>query len=384
MVRLVTRLFSPYQIRELHLKNRIVVSPMTQFSCVDGVPGDWHLVHLGRFALGGAGLVFVEQAAVQEIGRVTYGCLGLWNSQQIAPLARLAQFIQENGAAAALQLGHAGRKASRDYPWFGYGPLATSDRPGREREWQAVGPTDAPVGEGWPLPTRLTAEDIEQVIEAYAKAARRANEAGFDALGIHAAHGYLIHSFLSPLANTREDAYGGDMDGRMRLALEVASAVRSQWPGHKPLFYRLSTVDGEPGGWDVSDSIVLSKALHERGVDVIDCSSGGISVPATANMTPRSMMVSQIAYAEQVRPAIQPIGLSTMAVGQITDPNQAETILRREKADLIAVGREMLFNPNWALHTALAMDVDPDYAFWPKQYGSWLERRELLDLDERS
>ena len=176
----------------------------------------------------------------------------------------MAEFIKENGAAAALQLGHAGRKASRDYPWFGYGPLATSDRPGREREWQSVGPTDAPVGEGWPVPTRLTVADIELVVEAYAKAAKRADDAGFDAIGIHAAHGYLIHSFLSPLANTREDAYGGDMDGRMRLALEVASAVRSQWPGHKPLFYRLSTVDGEPGGC-CRQYYSLESAARKRG-----------------------------------------------------------------------------------------------------------------------
>ena len=377
-------LFSEYQLRGLELPNRVVVSPMTQFSCNGGVPDDWHLVHLGRFAFGGAGLVFVEQAAVQEHGRVTHGCLGLWGDHQLEPLARLARFVKQYGNAVGLQLGHAGRKASRDYPWFGYGPLATSTRAGREPEWQAVGPTDSPVGVGWPAPTALTFEDLRIVVDDYGRAARRAHQAGFDALGIHAAHGYLIHSFLSPLGNTRTDEYGGGFEGRIRLALEVATAVRDYWPSTKPLFYRLSVVDGEDGGWSVADSVALAKRLYECGVDVIDCSSGGITVPATANMTPRSMTVSQIQYAAEVCPAIEPLGMTTMAVGQITEAVQAEKIIESGKANLVAIGREMLFNPNWALHAAVELGVDPEYGQWPKQYGSWLQRRVLLDLDQRS
>ncbi len=364
-----SRLFSPVRLRALELRNRVAVSPMCQYSSTDGLANDWHLVHLGRFALGGAGLVIVEQTAVDPVGRVTQACLGLWSDRQIAPLARVAAFLKSNGAAAGLQLGHAGRKGSRALPWLGYAPLI----PGRSADaWQLVGPTDSPCGEGWPAPLSLSLIEIGRVVESFRAAAGRAALAGFDLLEIHAAHGYLLHSFLSPLSNTREDAYGGDRDGRMRLLLEVVAAVREVWPGDRPLSVRLSTVDGIEGGWSLDDSIALVRHLQGRGVDLVDCSSGGVLAAARDTLRPPSQG-SQVTYAAAVR---QATGAATVAVGMITEADQAEAIVASGQADVVAIGREMLFNPNWPLHAAQQLGVDLDFRGWPAPVGVWLRGRE--------
>ncbi|MDA0703826.1 MAG: NADH:flavin oxidoreductase/NADH oxidase [Proteobacteria bacterium] len=367
-------LFSPIRFRDTVLRNRIVVSPMCQYSAVDGVANDWHLVHLGRLALGGAGLVFTEQTAVTPEGRITHGDLGLWSDSQIAPLKRITAFIEDQGAVPGIQLGHAGRKGSRGLPWHDYQPLRPGDPDGEP--WRTVGPTDEPAGDGWPAPSALSVHEIQEIVIAYGRAAARAAHAGYRAIEVHGAHGYLVHAFLSPISNTRSDLYGGDRAGRMRLALEIAETVRANWPSANPFLYRLSIVDahGEAGikGWNVEDSCVLARELAARGVDAIDCSSGGVAVAARSTMRPPSFG-SQVRYAEAVR---RETGIPTVGLGLIRDPHDAEAILRAGNADLIAVAREMLADPNWALHAARALGADPDFALWPRQYGPWLAKRE--------
>jgi len=364
-------LFTPIALRGVALPNRVVISPMCQYSAIDGVANDWHLVHLGKFATGGAGAVIVEATAVEERGRITHGDMGLWHDGQIAPLKRIAEFIKANGAVAGIQIAHSGRKGSMQRPWFGNAVLNQADFDRGDKPWQMVGPSALPVAEGWPVPHALSVAEIASLIERWADTARRALACGFDLLEIHSAHGYLLHSFLSPLSNRRDDAYGGDRRGRTRLALEVTEAVRAVWPEDKPLFYRISSTDGVDGGWTLDDTIALAKELKPRGVDVIDCSSGGISGPATAAGV-RRQPGFQVPFAERIR---RESGLMTQAVGLITHPRQAEAILRSGQADLIAIGREALYQPNWPLHAAAMLGADPRFEDWPVQYGWWLVRR---------
>ena len=368
-------LFEPVELREVRAKNRIVVPPMCQYSAVEGMVNDWHFVHLGKFAQGGAGIVFVEATAVEARGRITHGDVGLWSDAHIAGLARIAAFVRAQGAVPAIQLAHAGRKASMARPWYGNGPLTSEDIARGEAGWTIVGPTDAPLAEGWRAPLPATEADLAAVRDAFVSATRRAHTAGFDIVELHGAHGYLLHSFLSPISNRRSDRYGGSLENRMRFPLEVARAMRAAWPAQKPLFLRCSSIDDAEGGWSLDDTVVFARELAKAGVDVIDCSSGGISGSATAATRTllRRVPGFQLPFAERVR---RESGLKTMAVGLILTPRQAEDALRAGRADLIAVGREALFNPNWPLHAALELGGDAEFASWPRQYGWWLTRRE--------
>jgi 2,4-dienoyl-CoA reductase-like NADH-dependent reductase (Old Yellow Enzyme family) len=292
------------------------------------------------------------------------------------------RFLKTQGSVPAIQLAHAGRKASMQRPWFGNGPLGEADRRRGETPWTIYGPTATPMAEGWLEPVAMTKADIQATVDKFAAAAQRARHAGFEIVEIHGAHGYLIQSFLSPASNTRTDPYGGSLGGRMRLALEVAEAVRAAWPHDKPLFFRISSVDGFAGGWTIEESVALARALKDRGVDVIDCSSGGNSPKgATAAGGPRGPGF-QVPYAAQVR---REAGVMTQAVGLILDGPQAEAILQAGHADLVAIGREALADPFWPLHQAQAMGLDPGFALWPQQYGWWLTRRaESLRLYEEA
>jgi 2,4-dienoyl-CoA reductase-like NADH-dependent reductase (Old Yellow Enzyme family) len=370
-------LFEKIRLRDVEARNRIVVSPMCQYSAVDGMVTDWHLVHLGKFAQGGAGIVFVEATAVEKRGRITHGDTGIWDDGHIAGLRRISSFIKEQKAVPAIQLAHAGRKASMARPWFGNGPLTEADSERGDKAWSTVAPTETPIGEGWIAPRAFKKGDFEVVLNAFRQAARRAHAAGFDILEVHAAHGYLLHTFLSPLSNTRTDEYGGSLENRMRFPLEVVKAVRETWPAGKPLFLRCSSIDDVEGGWSIEDSVLLSKKLKQAGVDVIDCSSGGIlgsATAATKTLVPR-VPGFQLPFSEQIR---REAGLKTMAVGLILGGTQAEEALQGGRADLIAVGRDALYDPNWALHAARELGVDAEYAMWPEQYGWWLTRRESV------
>jgi 2,4-dienoyl-CoA reductase-like NADH-dependent reductase (Old Yellow Enzyme family) len=372
-------LFEPLPLRDVTARNRIVVSPMCQYSAVDGHVTDWHLVHLGKFAQGGAGIVFMEATAVEKRGRITHGDTGIWDDEHIKGLRRIAEFVKGQGAVPAIQLAHAGRKASMARPWFGNGPLTQADLDRGDKPWGTVAPTETPIDASWITPRAFRQGDFEVVLNAFRQAARRAHAAGFEIVEVHAAHGYLLHSFLSPLSNTRTDAYGGSLENRMRFPLEVVEAVREAWPAGKPLFVRCSSIDDVEGGWSLEDTLGFSRQLKEIGVDVVDCSSGGILGSATAatKTTLKREPGFQLPFAEAVRKST---GLKTMAVGLILSGRQAEDALQAGQADLIAVGRDALYDPNWPLHAARELGADPEYALWPQQYGWWLTRRQgLLD-----
>lgn len=363
-------LFTPFTLRGVTLPNRVVISPMVQYRAKDGLANDFHMVHLGKFALGRAGTVFTEATAVEPRGRVTHGDLGLWNHAQAEALKPIVRNLHREGSIAAIQLAHAGRKGSMQRAQDGNGPLTPADRARGLEPWTVVGPTAEPVGAGWLVPHQLGTDEIAGLVRDFADAARRADAAGFDIAEIHGAHGYLIASFLSPVSNSRNDAYGGDRGGRMRFAMEVTRAVRAVWPENKPLFFRVSAVDGTDVGWGMDDTIVLAIALRELGVDLVDCSSGGLTGSATAAGVKRRPGF-QVPFASEVRRA----GIPSMAVGLILDGPQAEAILRDGDADLIAIGREALYDPFWALHAAEALGCDPGFAAWPEEYGWWLEKR---------
>ncbi len=364
-------LFEPLYIRNLKLRNRTVVSPMCQYTAVDGVMNNWHHCHLTAFGRGGFGLVIFEATAVESIGRITHGCTGLWNDEQLNSMIPIVKSVKDSGAATCLQLAHAGRKASCQRPWEGDAALTEAEFSKGELAWDIVGPSPIPFEEGWLIPHELTVSEIKEIIDSWVLAAKRAELAGFDALEIHSAHGYLSHSFLSPISNKRTDIYGGSRENRMRFTLDLAEAVRAVWPEGKPLFIRLSTVDGKEGGWDIDDSIALTRILSDIGVDVIDCSSGAIAA-AGKNTLPTPTPGYQVSFSSEIRNKAQ---ILTQAVGLITDPSQAETILRSGQADLVALAREALYNPFWPLHAAQALNADIDFQIWPHQYGHWLELR---------
>lgn len=372
------QLFTPIALRGITAKNRIVISPMCQYSAEDGVANDWHLVHLGKFAQGGAGIVMTEATAVNAEGRITHGDLGLWNDGQIAPLKRITDFLRANGSVPAIQLAHAGRKASMQRPWYGNAALTAEDVARGDKPWTIVAPSAIPMDDGWLMPHELTEPELKQLREDFRLATLRAVEAKFDVLELHCAHGYLLHEFLSPLSNKRNDSYGGDRAGRMKFPLEIVETVRAAWPKERPLFVRISSVDGLDGGIDISDSVAFVNEAKARGADVIDCSSGGLMGSATAARIPRGYGF-QVPFAEQIRNETK---ATTMAVGLILHPQQAEDIVAEGKTDLVAVGREALFDPNWPLHAELALSDtkgeigDGTFDSWPKQYGWWLERRE--------
>ncbi len=362
-------LFQPYKIRSVELKNRIMIAPMGMFGAEDGIPTDFLIPHYGQYAIGGAGLVIVEATAVEERGRIGSGDLGLWKDEQIVGAKKIADTLRSLGSVPGIQLAHSGLKGSCSAPWEGYQPLVEADAERGEAPWTCVAPSVLPgistVSEA------LSLDEIEQILVSWEMAAERALKAGYEILEIHAAHGYLINQFLSPLTNHRTDEYGGGLYGRMRFALEIAERVRKVWPDDKPLFFRLSVIDGVTEGWSVEDSKILTEGLTQRGVDFIDCSSGGTAVLSRGQALPREPGF-QVFLAEEIKRSTR---AGTVAVGLITDAHQAEEILQRGQADLIAIAREALFNPYWPLHAAQKLGVDPDWALWPPAYGWWLERR---------
>jgi 2,4-dienoyl-CoA reductase-like NADH-dependent reductase (Old Yellow Enzyme family) len=347
-------LFSPLPLADITLPNRIVVSPMCEYSCEDGFATDWHFVHLGSRAIGGAGLIIAEACAVLPEGRITPNDLGLWKDEQIAPLARIVDFLHQHGSYAALQIAHAGRKASMNRPW-------ELDRlvPPAEGGWTNVmAPSAIPFAPHYATPQALDQAGIARVISAFREAAVRARKAGFDVVEIHAAHGYLLHEFLSPLSNHREEPYGGSFENRTRLLLEVVDAVRAVWPRELPLFVRISATDWAEGGWDLEQSVRLAHLLKQRGVDLVDVSSGGNIATAKIPVGPGY----QTAFAERIK---RETGLLTGTVGLITDPAQADHLIRSAQADVAILAREFLRDPYWPLHAAQALGYQ---ASWPAQY----------------
>ncbi len=369
----LVKLFTDCALRGLSLCNRIVISPMCQYSAHDGYLDAWHKIHLGRFVMGGAGLIFTEATAVQKSGRITHGCPGLWEDGQIAAHSEITSFARTHGAASAIQLAHAGRKGGMQRPWYGNSFLKEEDHVRGDNPWTPLGPSPIPVDDGWPVPHEMTVQDIQALKDDFVAAARRAERAGYDVVEIHGAHGYLIHSFLSPISNHRKDAYGGNLQNRIRLALEITDSVRAVWPDHLPLFFRVSAVDGSADGWQIEDTVYLAKALKSLGVDVIDCSSGGIAGSATTGNSGLRQPGFQVPFAALVR---ESASISTMTVGLITHAKQAESILQENQADLIAIGREALANPNWPWHARQALNEKCQYHRWPEQSGWWLERRQ--------
>ncbi|MGB6080464.1 MAG: NADH:flavin oxidoreductase/NADH oxidase [Xanthobacteraceae bacterium] len=364
-------LFSPLEIRGLRLRNRVVVAPMHQYSAVEGFANDWHLVNAGKFAQGGAGLVIMESTKVARNGAGTVGDVGLWDDQFIPPLARCAAFIKAHGARAGIQLGHSGRKARLSRPWEGGKPL-TGDEPGvfDWAGWELVAPSAVPHLERSPTPRALSYNEVRDLAVKWGEAAARADRAGFDVVEIHAAHGYLIHQFLSPLANVRTDEYGGSELNRARFAIEVAECVRAAWPADKPLFMRLSCEDD--AGFGPEESVRLSRLLKGKGVDVIDCSSGGTLARSPMDGERSKKYGYQVPYAEKIR---READIKTMAVGHIVHANQAEAILQGGRADLVALAREMLYNPNWPMDAAQKLGIDPDFKLVPPPYSYWLDKR---------
>ncbi len=348
-------LFRPLALRGVTVRNRIMLSPMCQYSAQDGLPDAWHFAHLAARAVGGAGIVCTEATHVEAGGRITKHCLGLWNDAQRDELARIAAFIAAQGTVPGIQLAHAGRKASVSRPWEGTRPLTRE-----EGAWEAIAPSPLPYTDGFPVPRAMGKDRIAAVIDAFRQAARRAREAGFKFLELHAAHGYLLHQFLSPLSNTRTDRYGGPLANRVRLLTDVVAAVRAEWPDTHPLAVRLSATDWVEGGWDLASSIALARMLRETGaVDLIDCSSGGLD--------PRQRIPThpgyQVPFAERIRREAQ---ITTAAVGMISTPEAAEEIIANGRADLVVLGRALLADPYWPLHAAKALKAER--VPWPVQY----------------
>jgi len=367
-------LFTPITLRDITFKNRVVIAPMATYSAVDGIAQDFHFAHWGRLVLGGAGCVFVEATAVTDQGRITNGDLGIWSAAHVPALKRIADFMRTQNVVPGIQLAHAGRKGSMQRPWFGNGALTSEDLARGEKKWDTVAPTAEPMAAGHIVPHALSIPELAALKQDWVDAAKRAISAGFDVLEIHNAHGYLMHQFLSPISNTRDDGYGGDLNGRMRFPLEVAEALRNLWPQFKPVFVRVSAVDGLDGGWSMDDTVVYAKELKARGIDVIDCSSGGLFGSATAARVKRTWGF-QVPYAERVR---REAGIKSMAVGLIVDPFVAEDILQKGQADLIAIAREALVNPCWPQMAEIALGRKAADAMddWPVQYGWWLKHRE--------
>jgi 2,4-dienoyl-CoA reductase-like NADH-dependent reductase (Old Yellow Enzyme family) len=369
-------LMTPIELRDLRVRNRITVSPMQQFKAEDGMPTDWHLVHLGQFAMGYAGIVFTEAMAVDPRGRISYGDMGIWSTEQAAALRRLTGFIRSMGAVPGIQISHAGRRGAISRPWEGKSPLTAADAARGEPPWELWAPSPRASRSTAQIPVAMTVAMIDEVQAAFGRAAALADAAGFEALELHGGHGYMIHSFLSPLANDRSDDYGGSRANRMRFALEVAQRVRAAWPVGKPLFFRLSAMDGVPGGWDMADTLALVPELMRCGVDVIDVSSGGLSGLSSNASEHARHPGYHVPMAMEIRGRT---GVVTQVVGLITEAEQAERLLAEGAADLVAVARGVLHDPFWAAHAAERLG-DRDFSAWPEPYAWWLrERRRHLE-----
>jgi 2,4-dienoyl-CoA reductase-like NADH-dependent reductase (Old Yellow Enzyme family) len=348
-----SKLFEPVQFRDLKIRNRVFVSPMCQYSSDDGLPTDWHMVHLGSRAVGGAGLVMVEATGVSREGRISPFDSGIWSDAHTTAFARITKFIKDHGAAPAVQLAHAGRKASTDAPWRG-GKLVAPDQGG----WEPVAPSAIAFSDQYAKPREMTDSDIDRTIFDFAAAAKRALAAGFEVVEVHGAHGYLLHEFLSPLSNQRTDSFGGSLENRMRFPLQVVSEVREVWPSHLPVFVRISATDWAEGGWDLPQSVAFAKACKAFGVDLIDCSSGGLTPSQKIPLGP----MYQTPFAEAIRRDVQ---IATGAVGLITTAAEAEEIVASGKADVVLLARAMLRDPYWPLHAAKELGADVK---WPEQY----------------
>jgi 2,4-dienoyl-CoA reductase-like NADH-dependent reductase (Old Yellow Enzyme family) len=365
-------LFTPIRLRSLVVRNRIVCSPMCQYVSDDGAPSEWQLVNFGRFAMSGTGIVFGEETAVEARGRKTHHCAGIYHDAHIPAYRRINDFISSLGSVPAIQLGHCGRRASEHGPLKNRASLTETDAREGLQPWQGLAPSAIPPRPGGPVPRAMDRDDIRENLAAWREAAQRSLDAGFEICEIHGAHGYLIHQFLSPLSNRRTDAYGGSLEGRMRFALEVVDTVRRVWPADRPLFFRTSAVEGAGGEWSIDDTLALARALKAHGVDVVDCSSGGITGEGPMPAIPR-VPGFQAGYAREVK---REVGIQTMAVGMITDPQHAEAILRAGDADLIALARELMDNPNWPLHAARVLGCEDPLALVHEREAQRLRLRE--------
>jgi 2,4-dienoyl-CoA reductase-like NADH-dependent reductase (Old Yellow Enzyme family) len=349
----MSKLFSSIKIRSIELKNRIVVSPMCQYSSMDGFPTDWHFIHLGSRAVGGAALVITEATAVSPEGRISPDDAGIWSDKQAESYKKITEFIKSQSSVPAIQLAHAGRKASTYAPWKGRGAVSE-----QEGGWQTIAPSQIPFADNYPLPKEMTKHDIQNVIDQFKSAAERSIKAGFELIELHFAHGYLVHEFLSPISNKRKDEYGGSLENRCRLAVEIARTVRNTIPEKMPLFVRISATDWVVDGWDISQSVKLAEWLKDTGIDLIDCSSGGNVAKAEIQLGSGY----QIPFSDEIRKKVE---ILTAGVGLITSPEQAENIIRTGQADLIVLAREMLRNPYWPLYAAEKLKTDIP---WPDQY----------------
>ncbi|HTD91283.1 MAG TPA: NADH:flavin oxidoreductase/NADH oxidase [Burkholderiales bacterium] len=374
-------LFTPMTLGNITLRNRVVVSPMCQYASEsNGGPNDYHLVHLGQFAMGGAGLVFCEETAVEDRGRKSYHCAGIYHDKHLAQYRRINDFIRQHGAVPAIQLGHGGRKGSGRPPWDGYRQLTPDDALHGEAPWQTISSSEIPTTAKDPAPHSLTLAEIREVIAHWREAALRAAEAGYDVVEIHAAHGYLIHQFLSPLVNQRNDGYGGDLKGRMRFCMEIIEAIRNVWPKEKPVFLRISAVDGSGDAWTLDDTVALALEAKARNIAVFTPSSGGIGGAGTGTLVPRRPGY-HVPFSTRVR---KDAAIKTIAVGLITEAQQAEQILQNGSADLIALAREFLWNPYWTVHAARELGVANYHDLLPRTYAWWLKRRDEIREVTRS
>ena len=362
-------LFRPFPLRDVTFPNRVVVTPMCQYCADDGHAAQWHLAHHGRFSLGGVGGALVEATAVTRDGRITHGCLGIYSDSHVERLSQIAGFYRAHGIPVGIQLAHAGRKGSAALPFEGAAPLTEYDP---SSAWEIIAPSAIPMTEGWPTPRAMTVDEIHRTIDAFVQAARRAIRAGFDFVEIHGAHGYLVNSFLSPISNRRDDEWGGpSMENRLRFPVRVAEALRSAIPASMPLLYRTSSVDGIDGGIEIEDTVILAKALKAAGVDLVDCSSGGIIGPSGRALTQPSPGYL-VPYAEEVRRSAE---IPTMAVGLITEAEQAKEIIAGGRADLVAMGRQMMDESNFAYHAAKQLGHPDPCSVLPDSYAFWLRRR---------
>ena len=371
-----TPLFSSLKIKSKTFRNRVVLSPMCQYKAKDGIISDWHLQHYSRFAFSGLGAAFIEATGVSPEGRIGHGCTGIWSDDHVEGLSKIVKTFNQYDCLSGIQLAHAGRKASFLRPWDGASPITENDK--IEPAWQTIGPSAIPINNSSPVPKEMTIEDINRVKEDFKNAAIRANIAGFDILEIHGAHGYLLHSFFSPISNMRNDQYGGNFENRIRFAMEIITDIKSVWPENKPLFYRLSSIDAPGQGATIEDNVQLAKSLKIAGVDVIDCSSGGIT--GSPVLTKSKIIPGfQVPYSEKIKKEAE---ISSMAVGAIINADQANEIISNKRADLVAMGRELLADTQWVYKAATHFKLENAKSFLPDSYSFYLSRRD--DFLDRS
>ena len=369
-------LFSSLKIKSKTFRNRVVLSPMCQYKAKDGIISDWHLQHYSRFAFSGLGAAFIEATGVSPEGRIGHGCTGIWSDDHVEGLSKIVKTFNQYDCLSGIQLAHAGRKASFLRPWDGASPITENDK--IEPAWQTIGPSAIPINNSSPVPKEMTIEDINRVKEDFKNAAIRANVAGFDILEIHGAHGYLLHSFFSPISNMRNDQYGGNFENRIRFAMEIIADIKSVWPENKPLFYRLSSIDAPGQGATIEDNVQLAKSLKIAGVDVIDCSSGGIT--GSPVLTKSKIIPGfQVPYSEKIKKEAE---ISSMAVGAIINADQANEIILNKRADLVAMGRELLADTQWVYKAATHFKLENAKSFLPDSYSFYLSRRD--DFLDRS